>query len=175
MISEVVFSILCLFISLRYNTTRDGFLILLFVATCETLNLTSIPNHVYETLFAVSCGVTIKFIKSQLIKAALKLLIIFTLISFCISLVYEFSTTDYLNAVMWSMSVSWFGLYEYIYYATLCLILLGLWVGGDSGNRANKGISGALMRSDICNGASFGRDKPQPLQTNNRINKISIR
>jgi len=134
MIAEIVFSILCVIVSIRNKNIRDGYLVLLVVAACEMFYRLDINDFIYHTTMISNYCIFIRFIESKIIKLSLIFLVIFEIIRFAISVTYLINESE----TTWNIGLQWFGLYDYLYYSTLCSILLGLSMGGNGGGRVNS-------------------------------------
>jgi len=104
--------------------------LIIFVITLGLMQLVS-NDLIYNTSLIVSISLFARYIQNKVIKLALFILALYFLISFIFAVV---NITMY-SEMSWALTLSWFNLYVYVYYATISLIFIGLIIGGKGGRR----------------------------------------
>jgi hypothetical protein len=112
--------------------------LIIFVITLSLMQFVS-NDLIYNTSLIVSISLFARYIQNKVIKLALFILTLYFFISFIFAVV---NITMY-SEMSWVLTLSWFNLYVYVYYATISLIFIGLIIGGKGGRRI--GSTGSNM------------------------------
>lgn len=109
-----------------------------FVITSSLIQFIT-NDLIYNTSLIVSISLFARYIQNKIVKLALFILALYFFVSFIFSVV---NITMY-SEMSWALTLSWFNLYVYVYYATISLIFIGLIIGGKGGRRI--GSTGSNM------------------------------